>query len=207
MYAGSFAGVWRSRDAGETWSQLTWPQPTLAVQGEIPGALYAPHVFDLAASPADANLVLVSALDSQYADGRDGIYRTNDGGANWRSLGGFAPTAAAEINRPAQRNACGAIHVVFGAGEADDDVYVGTGETAFSNAGTLPDAQPGSSMGGIGILIAHGPATSGHPDDPWTREARSLIGRGVHRIAVEPGGTTVVAATSRLASSIILCNM
>src|ERR671936_675994 len=33
--------------------------------------------------PADANLVLVSALDSQYADGRDGIYRTTDGGANW----------------------------------------------------------------------------------------------------------------------------
>ena len=65
MYAGSWAGVWRSRDAGETWSQLTWPQPTLAVQGDIAGALYAPHVFDLAASPADANLVLVSALDSQ----------------------------------------------------------------------------------------------------------------------------------------------
>ena len=83
MYAGSWAGLWRSRDAGETWSQLTWPQPTLAVQGEIAGALYAPHVFDLAASPADANLVLVSALDSQYVDGRDGIYRTNDGGANW----------------------------------------------------------------------------------------------------------------------------
>jgi hypothetical protein len=83
MYAGSWAGVWRSNDAGETWSQLTWPQPTLAVQGEIPGALYAPHIFDLATSPADANLVLVSALDSQYADGRDGIYRTTDGGANW----------------------------------------------------------------------------------------------------------------------------
>ena len=83
MYAGSWAGLWRSRDTGETWSQLTWPQPTLAVQGEIAGALYAPHVFDLAASPADANLVLVSALDSQYVDGRDGIYRTDDGGANW----------------------------------------------------------------------------------------------------------------------------
>ena len=83
MYAGSWAGVWRSNDAGQTWSQLTWPQPTLTVQGEIPGALYAPHIFDLAASPADANLVLVSALDSQYADERDGIYRTIDGGANW----------------------------------------------------------------------------------------------------------------------------
>ena len=83
MYAGSWAGVWRSNDAGQTWSQLTWPQPTLTVRGEIPGALYAPHIFDLAASPADANLVLVSALDSQYSDGRDGIYRTTDGGANW----------------------------------------------------------------------------------------------------------------------------
>ena len=83
MYAGSWAGAWRSRDAGQTWSQLTWPQPTLTVQGDIPGALYAPHVFDLAASPADANLVLASALDSQYVDGRDGIYRTTDGGVNW----------------------------------------------------------------------------------------------------------------------------
>ena len=84
MYAGSWAGVWRSRDAGQTWSQLTWPQPTLTVQGEIPGALYAPHVFDLATSPADAHLVLVSALDSQYTDGRDGIYRTSDAGRTGR---------------------------------------------------------------------------------------------------------------------------
>src|SRR5258708_926663 len=60
-----------------------WGQPTLTVQGEIPGVLYAPHSFDLAASPADANVVVASALDSQYADGRDGIYRTTDGGANW----------------------------------------------------------------------------------------------------------------------------
>lgn len=86
MYAGSWAGVWRSDDAGQTWSQLTWPQPTLTVLGEIPGALYAPHIFDLAASPADANLVLTSALDSQYADGRDGIYRSTDGGANWTAV-------------------------------------------------------------------------------------------------------------------------
>jgi photosystem II stability/assembly factor-like uncharacterized protein len=83
MYAGSFAGVWRSDDAGETWSQLTRPQPTLSVQGDIPGALYAPHIFDLVVSPVDRDLVLVSALDSQYKDGRDGIYRTTDGGDTW----------------------------------------------------------------------------------------------------------------------------
>jgi hypothetical protein len=83
MYAGSWAGVWRSDDAGATWSQLTWPQPTLTVQGEISGALYAPHILDLAVSPEDPDLLLVSALDSQYADGRDGIYRSTDGGATW----------------------------------------------------------------------------------------------------------------------------
>lgn len=84
MYAGSFAGVWRSDDGGRNWVQLTWPQPPFGVvQAGIPGALFAPHIFDVATSPADANVVLVSALDSQFSDGRDGIYRSTDGGANW----------------------------------------------------------------------------------------------------------------------------
>jgi hypothetical protein len=84
MYVGSFAGVWRSDDGGLTWFQLTWPQPPLGVVDfDIQGALYAPHIFDLATSPADANVVLASALDSQFVDGRDGIYRSEDGGATW----------------------------------------------------------------------------------------------------------------------------
>src|SRR5438034_1675911 len=84
MYAGSFAGVWRSDDGGRNWFQLKWPQPPFGiVQANIPAALFAPHIFDIATSPADANLVLVSALDSQFSDGRDGIYRSTDGGANW----------------------------------------------------------------------------------------------------------------------------
>jgi hypothetical protein len=84
LYTGSFAGLWRSEDGGENWRQLTWPQPPLgSPQGDVPGALYAPHIFDIAASPADANLVLVSALDSQFIDGRDGIYRSTDAGVTW----------------------------------------------------------------------------------------------------------------------------
>jgi BNR/Asp-box repeat len=84
MYAGSFAGVWRSDDGGESWAQLTYPQPPIGVTSvDIPGALYAPHVFDVAASPADPDLVLVSVLDSQFSDGRDGVYRSADGGRTW----------------------------------------------------------------------------------------------------------------------------
>src|SRR5205085_7679194 len=71
--------------------------------------------------------------------------------------------------------------------------FVGTGET--SQQMLTPNAQPGIALGGIGILVAHGPATSGAAD-PWTREAKNLLGAGIRRIAVEPGGTTVVAATS-----------
>src|SRR5262245_51969675 len=85
MYAGSFAGVWRSDDAGRTWVQLTWPQPPFGtVDVDIVGALFPPDIFDIAVSPSDSNLVLISGLDSQFKDQRDGIYRSTDGGANWK---------------------------------------------------------------------------------------------------------------------------
>ncbi len=119
-----------------------------------------------------------------------GVWYTSDAGASWRSLGGFAPTNAAEVEHPAQRNALGAIQVAWGAAEADDLVYVGTGEVSH-----IPDAGPGSSLHGIGVLVARGPATSAAAD-PWTREAKELVGKGVARIALEPGGTGAVAATT-----------
>jgi hypothetical protein len=83
LYAGNFAGVWRSDDGGRNWSQLTWPQPGTAISVDIPGALFAPHVFDIAASPTDVDTVLVSAVDGQFVNNRDGIYRSTDGGRNW----------------------------------------------------------------------------------------------------------------------------
>jgi hypothetical protein len=129
------------------------------------------------------------------ASANGGVWYTSDGGANWISVAGLAPTDTAGLVRPAQRNACGAILVVFGATAADDDVYVGTGETSFPQAGSMPNAQPGQSLGGVGILFAHGPVTSGS-DNPWQREAKNLVGYGVNRIVIEPGGNTVIAATS-----------
>lgn len=84
MFAGSLAGVWRSDDAGETWSQLICQAPgSGGFDVDLPGALYPPHIDDIAASPGDPDVVLVCARDSQFADGRDGIYRSIDGGASW----------------------------------------------------------------------------------------------------------------------------
>ena len=60
LYAGSYAGVWRSDDAGRNWRQMTRPQPA-TFDAEVPGALFAPYVVDLAVSPGDANLVIAAA--------------------------------------------------------------------------------------------------------------------------------------------------
>jgi hypothetical protein len=129
------------------------------------------------------------------ASGTGGVWYSEDAGEHWKALGGFAPTDTAGMVRPAQRNACGAIFVKFGATAADDDVFVGTGEPHMTAPNLLPNAQPGIAMGGLGILCAHGPAASGL-DDPWQREAKNLIGRGITAIVQQPGGSTVVAATS-----------
>jgi hypothetical protein len=125
------------------------------------------------------------------ASANGGVWYSGDGGANWASLAGLASTDTAGITRPAHRNACGAIDVNFGATAAADVVWVGTGEVS-----NPIDGQPGSSLGGIGILRAEHPATSADAD-PWKREANNLTGTGVYKIVREPGGTRVVAATRR----------
>ena len=82
IYAGSFCGVWRSDDSGQTFYQLVGPLTDTAGPG-IFGGVYARHVYDLAASPNDPDLVLAAARDGQFNTNRDGIYRSLDGGHSW----------------------------------------------------------------------------------------------------------------------------
>jgi hypothetical protein len=99
--------------------------------------------------------------------------------------------------RPPPRASCGPriampatpSRVQFGGDETSDEVWVGTGEVS-----TSIDGQPGHSLGGVGILHALHPAA---PDeaDPWKIEATNLAGSGVYKIALEPGGSRVLAAT------------
>jgi len=82
LYAGTYAGVWRSDDAGRNWQQLTRPQP-VSHDEDVAGAVHAPTVFDLAVSPVDVNLVIASGSGSPHVISRDGVYRSIDGGLTW----------------------------------------------------------------------------------------------------------------------------
>ena len=157
--------------------------PDTVVDGQVIGSgRIAGRVNMLAVHP--------DGLRVYAASGNGGVWHSADGGLHWRSLGGLAATPSpGSINRPAQRNACGAIAVDWNA-SGGEVVWVGTGEATGAN-----DAQPGHSLGGIGILRAVAPA-AGDADDPWTREADTLLGHGVCRIALQPGGSGVVAATT-----------
>jgi hypothetical protein len=137
------------------------------------------------------NVVCVhdAGLRAYAASANGGVWYTKDGGASWVSVAGLASTNTAGILRPAQRNACGALHVEWGTNEGDDLVFLGTGEITHPMRG-----QPGDSEGGIGILVGDKPTKSSQPD-PWVREAPNLVNNGIYRIVREPGGTIVVAAT------------
>ena len=123
------------------------------------------------------------------ASGNGGVWYSKDGGTSWTSVGGLASTNSAGILRPAQRNACGAIFVDWGATEGDDTVYVGTGEVTHAMNAQFP-----SSEGGLGIFVGASPTKSIAPD-PWTREAPNLVNTGVYKIAKDPSSAAVVAAT------------
>ncbi|MDM0042710.1 hypothetical protein QTH89_26090 [Variovorax sp. J22G21] len=123
------------------------------------------------------------------ASANGGVWYSKDGGASWVSVAGLASTNTAGILRPAQRNACGALHVEFGTAEGEDLVFLGTGEVSSEMT-----AEPGDSEGGIGILVGDKPVKS-VAADPWVREAPNLVNNGIYSIVREPGGSIVLAAT------------
>jgi photosystem II stability/assembly factor-like uncharacterized protein len=81
LYAGTYAGVWRSDDGGINWYQLTFKQPSSS-NNDVPGALMAEIIMDIIVSPVNKDLVLVMAK-TNTRNSKNGIYRTSDGGRSW----------------------------------------------------------------------------------------------------------------------------
>jgi photosystem II stability/assembly factor-like uncharacterized protein len=82
LYAGTFAGVWRSDDGGVTWRQMTQQQPAQGINA-VPGALLVPDVIDIAISPQNPDVVMVGAIGDLHAQRTNGIFRSEDGGNTW----------------------------------------------------------------------------------------------------------------------------
>jgi len=62
---------------------MSRPQPGTR-DANVPGALRAPHIFDIAVSPADPDIVLAAAVRSQFAVPANGVWRSADGGQSWK---------------------------------------------------------------------------------------------------------------------------
>ena len=66
-------GMYKSMDAGKTWNHI--------------GLGNSRHISDVIIHPTNPNIMYVSVQGAQYASSKDrGIYRTIDGGKNWKQL-------------------------------------------------------------------------------------------------------------------------
>ena len=98
LYAGTYAGVWRSDDAGLTWRQLTRPQPPQGVN-TVPGALMVPNVYDLVVSPVNRDLVFAATIGDTRVQPKDGIYRSADGGNTWSLVHQFGCSGGGPVGQ------------------------------------------------------------------------------------------------------------
>jgi hypothetical protein len=188
--APSSAGAARAPASGRThlWQPLG---PDTVLHGDVVGASRITGRVTMLAVHPDGQRVYAASANG-------GVWYSGDGGAQWHALDGLGATPGpAAIDRPAHRHACGAIAVNFGSGTGTDTVFVGTGEPWHAEgvaAARRTDGQPGQPFGGVGILVGTHDPTSG--STTWLREAANLVGSGVYRLALQPGGSRIVAATT-----------
>jgi photosystem II stability/assembly factor-like uncharacterized protein len=98
LYAGSYAGVWRSDDAGVSWMQMTRPQPGQGVNA-VPGALLVPDVHDVVVSPVNRDLVMAATTADSRAQMQNGVYRSVDGGSNWSLVKRFTCSSGGAVGQ------------------------------------------------------------------------------------------------------------
>jgi hypothetical protein len=188
-------GVAKNKPSGD---QNLWIPigPSVMVNGQAGGnPNVAGRIRDLQVDRVDGSRVYAASASG-------GLWYSADRGATWRPLDDWqeSPDRAA-VGVVANALACGAVHVIWGADEATDEVWVGTGEMAGGAGGS-----PGGQVAGVGFLHAIGPAKS----NPWSvvkgdppgtgvgRDPTTLRGATVFRIGGDPDDeNTLVAGTTR----------
>ena len=88
---GTRMGIWRSRDGGQSWHQLTTGLPATSLIGR--GAL--------AIAPSDSRILYLQFAQGRFqgsTDGVLGIFRTSDGGDHWVDVGGTHFTAERQMS-------------------------------------------------------------------------------------------------------------
>lgn len=130
----------------------------------------------------DIQIDPVTGMRAYAASAKGGVWYTDDAGATWSPVGGWA-TAQRSAGGSVNAQTCGCLLVTFGATPALDTVLVGTGERTPSQQATGESGQ-----GGVGVLAALGPVTTGAGGTPWEPDTglAQLEGRGIFRLARSP---------------------
>jgi hypothetical protein len=142
MFMQFHGGVYRSDDAGETWT-------------DIGAGLPSDFGFPLAVDPADPDSAYVIALasdeDRVTPQGRASVYVTRDGGATWAERGNGLPQQDAYLTilRQAfdQRGEGSALELYFGATSGDVFGSGDAGESWYTVATRLPPVYSVSAAG------------------------------------------------------------
>jgi photosystem II stability/assembly factor-like uncharacterized protein len=133
MFMQFHGGVYRSDDAGETWT-------------DIGDGLPSDFAFPLVLDPADPDSAYVIPLradmDRVTPDGAVRVYETRDAGASWRARGDGLPQREAYLTvlRHAFDHAGegAALELYFGATSGEIFGSTNAGERWFTVAGRLP---------------------------------------------------------------------
>lgn len=165
------AGVYRSRDGGHSWQNMGLPE--------------SEHIGMIRVDPRDSNVVFVASQGPLWSGGGErGLYKTTDGGENWRK--------------------------VLGSGlgnTAEDDLYTGVSEVHLDPRN--PDvlyAVSWQRLRNVAVLMDGGPGSGIHKSEDggetWRRLGEGLPEEVMGKIgfAISPQKPDVVYATIELAN-------
>jgi photosystem II stability/assembly factor-like uncharacterized protein len=170
-HVGYGSGIYRSRDGGQNWENM--------------GLQSSEHIGMIRIDPRDSNTIFVAVQGPLWSGGGDrGLFKSTDGGANWRKVLGD------------------------GLGNAEvDDQYTGVSEVHMDPRNSdVMYAVSWQRYRNVAVLMDGGPATGIHKSEDGGETWRELTeglpeeNRGKTGLALSPQDPDVIYATIELAN-------